>query len=1146
MKTFLVPWYFFVFLMNVFAQTPDSCPKPPTNLFCPTDLKDTCSNDTNCVTGTLCCSDGCRDRCRHPSENNRGPTEVIPRPGTCPTMLKPPAGICTSDPDECMFDWDCEGQTKKCCSNNCFRECVEPALRSADRGKCPAPKKDPQCHMGLSNQCSSDSECRYIVGGACCFDGCRRRCAAGDGFPDRLETARPGTCPKLLQPEFCIADANECEFDADCYPGMKCCSDTCVKRCLYPVGFSFGSISQITQGAATGKCPIVISSGTCHVGLAHICNNDVECPNGSYCCFDGCRRKCIDPNDDSAATKGALKNGTCPTLPPPELCVSDVDECFLDWDCFGNRKCCSNGCYTVCAVPLAASEKDQLPLGQLHALEAVQCPEPVNPSCTFSMKHLCDESRDCVTGMVCCFDGCRRRCVKPKGTPDACPKPPENLLCLMGLRNTCFDEASCVKGTLCCHDGCRRRCKDPSQFSRGELGEKPRSGTCPSLSPPSEFCPSDFDECKFDWDCEGPTKKCCSNTCYNVCIEPAVGAIEDKCPAAPSPSRRCHIGLLGQCSNDSDCSYIQGGLCCYDGCRRRCATPGGFSDSLMVPRPGQCPILQPPEFCVADYDECQFDNDCFPGKKCCNNSCFRRCISPTFADVGSVAADYEIKCPITTPSKICHLGLKNTCNNNNECVNGTYCCFTGCRRQCWDPEKRDSVQIGKKGICPVLPTIIPLCAADVHECFMDYDCVKDMKCCSNGCYRVCVPPADDNDTSPVAAAVKCPPVTPYRCTSTLRPLCEDLNDCPRDKVCCFDGCRRRCVDPKGKLPPITEGVTITCRKNEMQIDVEQKLLNGFKSSYLRLVDRTCRAQENETHFSLIAPLMGCGTVSSHTDDAVVYSNNVEEQEIGYEGMISRMPELTIPFSCYYTKEGVTSTFGIIPRKLKVSMEGGETTTELTLEISVFRDRDYLLPFGVRDFPLKVTLNKPLFIQLSLDSPDPRLQLREEKCYATPSQNPDDDMKYYLIRERCPIDSTVRYHKAPRGVRRFSFDTFQFSGDYGTFVYLHCNLVVCNASKSSSRCSLDCLSLEFPRRRRNVEDENGELRAALMEGPFILKRDTDAAAREDNRERDSPLNVNTIIVIAMAIFCAACLSIIVYMKVKPRQEPKPDPERETYL
>ena len=56
---------------------------------------------------------------------------------------------------------------------------------------------------------------------------------------------------------------------------------------------------------------------------------------------------------------------------------------------------------------------------------------------------------------------------------------------------------------------------------------------------------------------------------------------------------------------------------------------------LSVSRPGNCPILQPPQFCVADYDECQFDTDCFPGKKCCNNSCFKRCVNPTFDQVGS-------------------------------------------------------------------------------------------------------------------------------------------------------------------------------------------------------------------------------------------------------------------------------------------------------------------------------------------------------------------------------------------------------------------------------------------------------------------------------------------------------------------------------
>ena len=31
--------------------------------------------------------------------------------------------------------------------------------------------------------------------------------------------------------------------------------------------------------------------------------------------------------------------------------MSDVDECFIDWDCVGDLKCCSNECYKVCTAP---------------------------------------------------------------------------------------------------------------------------------------------------------------------------------------------------------------------------------------------------------------------------------------------------------------------------------------------------------------------------------------------------------------------------------------------------------------------------------------------------------------------------------------------------------------------------------------------------------------------------------------------------------------------------------------------------------------------------------------------------------------------------------------------------------------------------
>ena len=106
---------------------------------------------------------------------------------------------------------------------------------------------------------------------------------------------------------------------------------------------------------------------------------------------------------------------------------------------------------------------------------------------------------------------------------------------------------------------------------------------------------------------------------------------------------------------------------------------------------------------------------------------------------------------------------------------------------------------------------------------------------------------------------------------------------------------------------------------------------------------------------------------------------------------------------------------------------------------------------------------------------------------------------------CAVDSTVTYYSAPtRGTRRFSFDTFQFTGEYGSFVYLHCNLIVCNASKPTSRCSVNCLNLEFPRKKRATEEEKGVARAGLTEGPFILMREPEAGARDDYREKGTSL------------------------------------------
>ena len=53
-----------------------------------------------------------------------------------------------------------------------------------------------------------------------------------------------------------------------------------------------------------------------------------------------------------------------------------------------------------------------------------------------------------------------------------------------------------------------------------------------------------------------------------------------------------------------------------------------LSTFLSADRPGQCPSTKPPRPCISDSDECEFDGDCYPGKKCCDNTCFTRCLDP--------------------------------------------------------------------------------------------------------------------------------------------------------------------------------------------------------------------------------------------------------------------------------------------------------------------------------------------------------------------------------------------------------------------------------------------------------------------------------------------------------------------------------------
>lgn len=90
-----------------------------------------------------------------------------------------------------------------------------------------------------------------------------------------------------------------------------------------------------------------------------------------------------------------------------------------------------------------------------------------------------------------------------------------------------------------------------------------------------------------------------------------------------------------------------------------------------------------------------------------------------------------------------------------------------------------------------------------------------------------------------------------------------------------------------------------------------------------------------------------------------------------------------------------------------------------------------------------------------------------------------------------MDRTVKFYKGSYNVQRYSFRAFQFIAKGRQFVYIHCHLIVCNASNTASRCSQGCLS-SFGRLRRSV---GSTTEVDLTQGPIIMENRPNALGQK---------------------------------------------------
>ncbi|XP_008592542.1 PREDICTED: pancreatic secretory granule membrane major glycoprotein GP2 isoform X1 [Galeopterus variegatus] len=242
---------------------------------------------------------------------------------------------------------------------------------------------------------------------------------------------------------------------------------------------------------------------------------------------------------------------------------------------------------------------------------------------------------------------------------------------------------------------------------------------------------------------------------------------------------------------------------------------------------------------------------------------------------------------------------------------------------------------------------------------------------------------------------------------------------------------------------------LECGPTEMKVKVDKCLLGGLglgedPIAYLRDWNCSTIMQEEESNWiSVTSPVQAsaCGTTLERNQTHAIYKNTL----FLANDFIIRDILLSIDFQCAYPldmKVSLQTALQPIVSSLNISV-GGEG--EFTVSMALFEDENYTYPYEGAMAVLSV--ESMLYVGAILEKGDTsRFNLLLRNCYATPTEDKADPVKYFIIRNSCPNqhDSTINVEE--NGVSsesRFSVQMFMFAGNYD-LVFLHCEIHLCDS------------------------------------------------------------------------------------------------------
>ncbi|XP_043939958.1 uromodulin-like [Protopterus annectens] len=267
------------------------------------------------------------------------------------------------------------------------------------------------------------------------------------------------------------------------------------------------------------------------------------------------------------------------------------------------------------------------------------------------------------------------------------------------------------------------------------------------------------------------------------------------------------------------------------------------------------------------------------------------------------------------------------------------------------------------------------------------------------------------------------------------------------------------------FPLLLSNVPVYCSPNQLAIKLTsclgQRMLDfNILLPDENIVDNQCFSHSEavnfdftEFQFNFSSTATNCQAAISMNSTHVTYSVPVWFKYNTTNQIVIIYNDILVTYNCSYPLTmNASLNIGLnpylSPDHLSIARFG---THVLTMQL--FKYSNYTGSYTIADLPIYIKVGTPLYIGASIMGPDPqRFSMKIDSCYATPTSNPSDPIKYNFISDSCPLPGFITISFIQDGVDLmvyFSMKAFRMAR-YSQ-VYLHCSFSLC-AGKCPPSCS----------------------------------------------------------------------------------------------